>query len=174
MLVALDHSNRNHLVHQALVKVFYQLTNPFCIKLSRLRIQATCSLNSWTWTSDSLIFRWNLVQKSPRNVWKLLWKFRDCESSSLTNFVVNLFDEIITHYGRHPTPWFIMNVCSSFFEKSDPTDALHLHSYCLGSIRNTIYDDCLPLTFFLSLEILSLFLPRIWRDFNGSAHFVTL
>lgn len=54
-----------------------------------------------------------------RNIWKLMWKFRDCVSKLCHQFVWWNHHS----YRQPPTPWFIMNF---LHWKIWPTDALHL------------------------------------------------
>jgi hypothetical protein len=44
-------------------------------------------------------------------VWKFTQKFRNCEASSFTNFLVNTLNKIITHYRWSTTSLFIVNIC---------------------------------------------------------------
>ena len=66
-------------------------------------------------TSGSLIFT---LLSHTKLSWKLFWKLKDCEIKEQTNFFIDLFGKISTHYRRPTISGFVMDVCSSVFEKA--------------------------------------------------------
>jgi hypothetical protein len=56
----------------------------------------------------------SLIQNSEWNLWKFTRKLSNCEAPSLTNFLVDTLNKIITHY-RWLTTLLIMNILFAHF-----------------------------------------------------------